>query len=181
METSQLVELARTGDRTAFVELVNRYQRVATTRAWSVIGDFHLAQDIAQDAFVIAFRKLDSLKDSASFGPWLLQICRREAIRFSKRNDFDRTVSLESFDLFDGSRQQTSGDDDWKQKHAQVIAAIAKLPDHEQEAVVLHYLDGQSAKQASEILGRPIGTITKQLSRAIKKLRARLSEAHNEI
>ena len=179
MKTSQLVELVQAGDRMAFVELVNRYQRVATTRAWSVISDFHAAQDVAQDAFVIAFKKLDSLKDTASFGPWLLQICRREAIRFSKSKD-DRTVSMESFDFLDTGEQQTNHEN-WQQKHAQAIAAIAKLPDHEQEVVVMHYLDGHSAKRTSEILGRPIGTITKQLSRAIKRLRAQLSEVHNEI
>jgi len=176
METSQLVDRAKAGDGDAFVRLVERYQRVAITRAWSIVGDFHTAQDVAQEGFVHAFQKLESLKKSSSFGPWLLEIVRREAIRKNRR-----TQRLVPIDFADCEARIGVLEYDWQQQHAQVIEAIAKLPDHEQDVVVLHYLDGNSTKQVAEILDRPQGTVTKQLSRAIERLRNSLSEIPNEI
>ena len=66
--TAELVELAKDGERDAIGELVERYQRVAVATAWTVVGDFHFAQDIAQESFVAAFRRLASC-DPANRSP----------------------------------------------------------------------------------------------------------------
>ncbi len=163
--------------------MVARYRRVAITRAWGILGDFHLAQDVAQDGFVIAFRKIDTLRDSAAFGPWLLEIVRREAIRHSRKippNEFTLPIETMEIDPMVSAHAVKNEDSDWQHKHARVVEAIGNLPVHEQEVVVLHYVDGMPTKQISEILSRPNGTITKQLSRAIQRLRHRLSEVPYE-
>jgi RNA polymerase sigma-70 factor (ECF subfamily) len=54
-----------------------------------------------------------------------------------------------------------------------LLAAVAGLPEHERLVVVLHYLDGRSVVEVAEVLGRPAGTVTKQLSRAIARLKIR--------
>ena len=87
MEIYKLVEKAQAGDRSAFAELVARYKKTAITRAWSVVHDIHLAQDAAQEAFVIAFKRLESLKSSASFGPWLFEIVRRQSLKAMTRQE----------------------------------------------------------------------------------------------
>ena len=69
--TEELVKAAQAGRTAAFAELVRRYERAAIVTAYSVLGDFHWAQDAAQEAFVIVYQKLSGLRDPASFGPWL--------------------------------------------------------------------------------------------------------------
>lgn len=178
----QIVGRAQAGDRDAFAALVERYQRVTITRAWMICGDFHLAQDIAQDAFVLAFQKLESLDNPAAFGPWLLEIARREAVRKSKRiRKQDSTIVSSQFAIEDCSVNNPTDDAHWQRRHEQTLNTIAKLPEHEQEVVVLHYLDGNSTKEIAEMLDRPLGTVTKQLSRAIERLRNWLTEVSNEV
>ena len=58
-----------------------------------------------------------------------------------------------------------------------LLAAVAGLPEHERVVVVLHYVEGHSAQTIAEMTGRPLGTVTKQLSRAVGRLRQSLSEA----
>ena len=91
--TEELVKAAQVGEGSAFAELVRRYERAAIITAHSVLGDFHSSQDAAQEASIIAYQELNQLRDAASFGPWLLQIARRRALRmlgnqgpFPKRN-----------------------------------------------------------------------------------------------
>ena len=172
MEIHQLVEKAKAGDRNAFAELVARYQKVAITKAWNVIHDFHLAQDTSQEAFVIAFKRLDSLKNSAAFGPWLLEIVRRHSLKVVSRQETFRPL------YEDESCKQSLPD--WHERHADVVQAIKQLPDHEQDVVVLYYMEELSTKQVAESVDRPVGTVTKQLSRAINRIRNLLTEASRE-
>lgn len=62
--TEELVEAARVGDVSAFSELVRRYEGTVTVTAWTIVRDFHRARDVAQESFVIAYQKLDRLRDS---------------------------------------------------------------------------------------------------------------------
>jgi RNA polymerase sigma-70 factor (ECF subfamily) len=174
MEIAELVRLAKTGDKAAFGDLVSRYQKVAVTKALSVLGDFHLSQDTAQDAFVVAFRRLESLRSPESFGPWLLEIVKRQAL--AKRRRRKNLIALS-----DGFEEPSSkAEPGWLERYQFLIQAIGELPSHEQEAVVLYYLEGLSSKEVGEALDRPIGTVTKQLSRGIKRLQERLTEATHD-
>ena len=60
--TEELVKAAQAGEKAAFAELIRRYERAAIITAHSVLGDFHLAQDAAQEAFVIAYQKLSRIR-----------------------------------------------------------------------------------------------------------------------
>ena len=162
--TEELVEAARAGETTAFGELVRRYERAAIITAHAVLGDFHLAQDAAQEAFIIAYRELEQLRDAATFGPWLLKIARRRSLRL-QRGSSARLIDTECVDL---ARPQTN---DWLQKYSDVVQQFARLPEHERIVTVMRYVDGRSVRDIADSTGRPTGTITKQLSRAIQRLR----------
>ena len=172
MEIYKLVEKAQAGDRSAFAELVARYQKTAITRAWSVVHDFHLAQDAAQEAFVIAFKRLESLKSSASFGPWLFEIVRRQSLKAMTRQENFRSLNDENY--------QTNAEPAWYERHEEVLQALKNLPAHEQDVIVLYYMEELSTKQVAESVDRPVGTVTKQLSRAINRIRNLLTEASRE-
>lgn len=162
--TEELVKLAQRGDTAAFTGLVRRYQRAPILSAYAVLGDFHTSQDAAQEAFVIAYRKLRELREPASFGPWLLQTVRRRAIRLQQKRkpELVGTVNMD---------QSTQQNGDWMAKYEEVIEQLARLPEHERLITILRYVDGHSVKEIAASTGRPVGTVTKQLSRAIQRLR----------
>ena len=170
--TAELVRSAQAGDKTAFAELVRRYERAAIVTAYSVLGDFHWAQDAAQEAFVIAYQKLGGLRDPASFGPWLLKIVRHRAVRLKR----GRKTEQLGVDCPESAAAQPG---DWMQPYKEVAPQIARLPEHERIVTVMRYVDGLSVKEIAEATGRPVGTITKQISRAIERLRNWFSEVRS--
>jgi len=170
--TEELVKAAQAGGTAAFAELVRRYERAAIVTAYSVLGDFHSAQDAAQEAFVIAYQKLGRLRDPASFGPWLLRIARHRAVRL-KRGRKPEPAETEYIEL---AGIQTR---DWMQPYKEVARQIARLPEHERFVTVMRYVDGLSIKEIAEATGRPVGTITKQISRAVERLRNWLVEVRS--
>ncbi len=162
---SELIRLAGEGNREAYGELAKRYERLALVVAIGILSDRHLAEDAVQEALVAAYRRLDSLRDSSKFGPWLMQITRREAIRLAKRHE--RAQSL------DGTQEPVDEKrpDAALNGHDRAIIWINRLPAQERVVFSLHHLDGQAAREIAELTGRPIGTVTKQLSRAMQRLR----------
>ena len=161
--TEELVKAAQAGETSAFAELVRRYERAAVITAQSVIGDFHSSQDAAQEAFIIAYQELNQLRDAASFGPWLLQIARRRALRLQRKGNAERAGTQ----YVDSVTTQTN---DWSERYADVVQQLARLPDHERIVIVMRYVNGHSVKEIADLTGRSTGTITKQLSRAIRRL-----------
>ncbi len=75
-----MVAAARGGDRTAFNGLVDRFEIPVCSMVYSLVGDWHLAQDISQDAFLIAHRRVSTVRDPGSFPTWLFRIAHRHAI-----------------------------------------------------------------------------------------------------
>ena len=82
---ADLVRAVLAGERTAFPELIARYQRAACAVAWPVLHDRHAAEDAAQEAFLTAYLQLPRLRDPAAFGGWLLRIARQKAARVGGR------------------------------------------------------------------------------------------------
>ena len=162
------MELAKTGDSEAIGLLVERYERIAVATALAIVGDFHHAQDIAQECFVAAFRCLASLRSNEAFGPWLLVSVRRKAVQFGSRTrELAHGLPLDEM-LVDRKC--------WDMELAEILPLLDRLPDHELEVVNLRYLNGCSVQQVAEATQRPIGTVTKQLSRAIVRLREMIAE-----
>ena len=166
--TEELVNAAKAGERAAFAELVCRYEGTVLVTAWSVVGDFHAAQDVAQDAFVIAFKKLAQLRDGRTFGPWLLSIVRREGVR-AKRKQVSRSEVACPCDTI-------AVYEDWWNEFQDILPALENLPEHERLVVSLRFIDGLSVREIADATRRPTGTVTKQLSRAIKRLRSFITE-----
>jgi RNA polymerase sigma-70 factor (ECF subfamily) len=163
--TAELVTQAQSGDPGAFSELVRRYERAVVVTAWGVLGDFHAAQDAGQEAFLIAYRNLDRLRATAAFSSWLLRIARLEALRIARR------PTQVASDVDPAHLAQTADSPAWAEAYGGAVAAIGRLPEQERAVVVLRYLDGHSVGQIADMTGRPVGTVTKQLSRGVGRLR----------
>lgn len=165
----ELVDAVVGGDRTAFAILVRRYEPALRAVAMSVLRDAHLAQDAAQEAFVKAYEKLGSLRRAGAFGPWLLQIGRRCALDLAGQY---RATSLADHDI---AAVRPAGLLD--EEKELLLAAVLGLPEWERQVVMLRHFGGYSIKEVAQITGRSVGTVTKQLSRAHRRLRVRLGEA----
>jgi RNA polymerase sigma-70 factor (ECF subfamily) len=166
--TEELVTLARNGDRSSFAELVRRHERLVTGTAWETLGDWHAAQDMAQEAFLLAFRRLSTLRNPGAFGPWIVQITARLAVRQVVR----RPIEGPLHDGIGTDPPPDCLDDEIKR----VLAAVSRLPEGERSAILLRYVEGHDVSSVARLSGRPLGTVTKQLSRAIARLRLMLVE-----
>lgn len=169
-DNSELIREVLGGDKSSFAELVRRYERAVWTTAWNVLRDHHAAQDATQNAFVEAFRKLGSLRQPALFGVWVLRIAHREALRVARHGSTE--VSLDAVgDLAGGDLRNPLPDE-----FGEILAAVGGLPDHERLVVTMHYFDSRPVAEVAQLTGRPVGTVTKQLSRAIERLKSLFTE-----
>ena len=169
LSTEELVKAVKSSDMDAFSELVRRYERTVIITAWAITSDFHIAQDVAQEAFVIAYQQLHQLREAKGFGPWILRIVKREAVRSGKTS---RRETGEPFHL----PETFVAPDSWWREFEEIVPLLAQLPDQERVVMTLRYLDGLSVREIAETTGRPSGTVTKQLLRAIQRLRSLLIE-----
>jgi len=165
----ELVRAVLGGDRKAFAILVQRYEPSVRAVAMSVLRDSHLAQDVAQDAFVKAYENLGRLRRAGAFGPWLMQVARRSALNIVRRQHEasslrEDMVAAPSAGLLDDEKER-------------LLAAVLQLRESERQAVMLRYFGGYRVAEVAEIVGRSVGTVTKQLSRAHEHLRVLLGEA----
>ena len=171
---SKLIDAAVGGDHPAFASLVERYERLVWTICWNILRDYHATQDVTQETFLVAHRRLPELRQPDSFGSWISSIARREALRCRKRKATARTEQfVESL--------TTAADSSAEQGHEALLAAVSTLPEHERTVTVLRYLCGHSVAEISAFTERPIGTVTKQLSRALNRLRAKLDRTDCQI
>jgi RNA polymerase sigma-70 factor (ECF subfamily) len=166
---AELVDAVLSGDREVFVDLVHRYEDAVRATILAIVRNHHTTQDVTQDTFVAAYEKLGGLRDGSAFGAWLLQIARRRAVDAVKRTP--RTEPLDGLEMpgspRNGELDETSGD---------LLTAVLRLPEHERTVVMLNYFAGHKLAEIAEMTGRPLGTVTTQLTRARDRLRGWLTE-----
>lgn len=162
---AELVKAVLGGDKQAFGVLVKRYERPVRAVALDVLGDYHLTADVSQDAFVTAYENLPGLRKPVAFGPWLMKITRRCALDWARRKRDEAPLESVVPQAIHNPDGQLDEEKQW------LLAAVVKLPKGEEQVVMLRYVAGHSVKDVAKILGRSVGTVTKQLSRAHKRLR----------
>ncbi len=167
---SDLVSAVLAGDRGAYAHLVGRYERAVHAAALRVLRNHHTAQDAAQEAFLAGFRHLGSLRDGATFGAWILRIAQREAVRAARRGPRMSTVDSSS----DVPAPQCDGHLDESQQL--LLERVSDLPEQERVVLMLRYFGSHSVQEIARMTGRPLGTVTKQLSRAVARLRGWLGD-----
>jgi len=167
----ELIKAVLDGQKEAFAELVSRYERPVRAVAINILGDHHSVQDAVQDAFVAGYQNLCMLRNRDSFGPWLMKITQRCALNWAKRRP--KMAPLETNPA--AATEKPYGRLD--EESEGLLSAVVKLPEAERQVVMLRYFAQHNVKEVAEIAGRSIGTVTKQLSRAHKRLRKILKES----
>ena len=167
---AETVERAQDGEHDAFRDLVLRFQDMAVGYAYSLLGDFHLAEDAAQEAFVAVRFELESLRTPTAFVPWLRTVVRKYCDRINRQRRID--VPLEEQDerwITDAPTPLDAIERGEISEH--VSRAIASLPQKQRDVVTLYYIGDQSSRQVAEFLDLPITTVKKRLHDAKPKLR----------
>lgn len=156
-----LVEAAINGDWESFAELCRRYYPAMVAIAHSILGDRHLAEDAAQQAFAKAARNLTQLKNKKKFSGWLAVICRNAA----KDMAHNRRTPSSSDEL---SRITAESQQDGLNEA--VREALSSLSVSAREVIFLRFYDGMTYEQISAVLGISEQAINGRLRRAKKKI-----------
>lgn len=170
MNVSEVVEEAKGGDVDAFSTLVRRYQTMAFGYAYATLGDFHLAEDAAQQAFIVAYRNLTSLRHPERFGGWLRGIVRFECLHLM-RNRYDRHVSIDDATDIAASTPGPTEVAEQRESFDRALAAVQALPEPERVAAVLYYIHDHSQRDVAQFLNLPVSTVNNRLRTARQYLR----------
>jgi RNA polymerase sigma-70 factor (ECF subfamily) len=169
LDDATLVELARSGDGEAFGQLVTRYRRAAYLVALSVIGRPEDAEDAAQEAFLVALKRLDDCRRPSRFGGWLMTIVR------NRSNNLVRREALRAMDPIPFSARSNSPtperEAELSELRDEIAAALGELPEVQRQIVLLHDLEGWRHREIAQRLGLPAGTVRSHLHYARKSLR----------
>ncbi len=163
-----MIHSARLGDAAAAEALIATIWPSCFRLAASVIGDWNLAGDAAQEACIIVHHRLGTLRDLAAFDAWAYQIVIREARRVARRHG-DRQLPRPLHKL---SLDDTIALDVWR--------ALALLTPTLREVTVLYYFDDLKGNEIAAVLGIPHATVRKRLTRARERLRELLGDYHHD-
>jgi len=155
----------------AFGELVARYQDMAFACAYSVLGDFYLAEDAAQESFLTAWQKLGQLHEPGAFAAWLRRIVLTECSRMTrgKRLTFvplDAGLDVSSADHGPHAHAERS------ELRERVSGLVRSLPEGERTVTALFYVAGYTQADIGVFLGVPVTTVAKRLYSARQRLKA---------
>ena len=187
-EDARLVGAALAGAPGAFDDLVRRYQRRAVAVAYRLLGNVHDAADVAQDAYLRAYRGLVKLEDRRRFGPWLMRIVSNLSLNYrrSRQTGVARQAAAldEVAETPDGFRTPTgdllSGDQGPTQDGGPgelgdaIRVAIERLPDKQRLALVLFSIEGLPQKEVAQIMACSIELVKWNVFQARKTLRKEL-------
>ena len=178
----ELVKRVQRGDKTAFDLLVRKYQH----RIGAVIGrfvpDYAESQDIAQEAFIRAYRAIGNFRGDAQFYTWLYRIAVNTAknhLVAAKRRPPSSDVEADEAEHFTGAQRLHDFDTPEHEMLRQEIArevseTVAQLPEELRQAITLRELEGLSYEEIAEMMDCPIGTVRSRIFRAREAIDARL-------
>ena len=184
MQDERAVALrAQQGDPDAFAVLVRQHEEAAFRAAYLIVRDEAEAQDVAQEAFVRAYRSLARFDAGQPFRPWLLRIVTNLAIN-SRRSAGRREAMSKRYEQYAprGAAAESPEQAAMAAERAQrVWEAVGALDRGDQALLYLRYFLDASEEETAVALGRPVGTVKSRLHRALRKLRGVIKEHYPDI
>lgn len=174
-QITQLVLAAQAGDRQAFGELVEHFEQTVLAIALRRLGNYAEAQELTQEVFIHALRKIYQLKSAEAFGGWLRAIATRMAINRAVRQRTMAT-SHEALEATCVAAETPVEEALAHERATQLRAGLARLRKLDRQTLEAFYLDGFSIEQMSDRFDSPVGTIKRRLHMARKRLAAELAE-----
>lgn len=183
----ELVRRCLKGDQRAARELVSRFERPVFSQTYRMVRDRELAEDLAQEALVRAFDRLETYDPSYKFSSWLFKIAHNLTIDHLRKKDLD-TVSIHGApDATTSERQEATAvtlesreerpDERFEASRLgdEIEDAIGELRPAYREAILLRHVEGRSYDEIAEIMELPLGTVKTYIHRARKELQSSLA------
>lgn len=173
---AELVLSAQGGDRQAFGQLVERYERSVYATALRRLGNHAEAQELTQEVFVQALRKLDQLREPQAFGGWLRSITVRMAINRATRGAPLFSTEPNTLEATCIETETPLSSALTRERDRQVRAGLRRLGALDRATLEAFYVQGQSLIEMSDSFASPVGTIKRRLHVARKRLAKELEE-----
>ena len=180
---AEIIEAVLRGDTERYGELVERYQLAAWRLAFSFVGNAHDAQELAQDGFVQAYRRLRQFRGASRFSTWLYRIIANECkdfFRAKSRRPGTLSLSVDNaeedsvpFELADPAGDPRDAIDA-REVAVRITRAVGRLPMNQRAAFVLRHLNGMPVEEVAEVMGCRPGTVKSHLFRAAEALRGQI-------
>ena len=174
---AELVADCLAGDREAFSRIVERYQRLLCSLAYSATGNLSESEDLAQDAFVDAWRQLRTLREPEKLRPWLCGILRYKVGRLRRSDGQEPVRQAEALEL---AEEMPSGDEPAadlamdKEEQAILWSALERVPELYREPLVLYYREHRSVEHVAVALDLTEDAVKQRLARGRKILQERV-------
>ena len=175
-----LIKRAQTGDLDAFGAIVQQFQDMAVGYAYSILGNFELAEDVAQEAFIQVYRDLSTLREPKAFPAWFRKIIFKFCNRFIRGKHIP-LVSLDYAGEVPTNKPDSMKSAEHHQMQDKVLNAIKSLPENERMVTTLFYINGYSIAEVGAFLELPVSTVKNRLYSARKKLRERMEDMVEKI
>ncbi len=170
-----LVMLTLAGEQTAYEILVTRHQRAVIASAASVTKNHFMAEDAAQDAFVTAWMKLNTLQEPKKYGSWVCRIAKNCALNMIGRyRSFLPFDLVENLDLSDGGAENPAELYARTEERDEVNKSIEALPEKVRQIIHLHYFEDLSIAEIADRMRISEGTVKWQLHDGRKRIRKEL-------
>ncbi|WP_395342530.1 RNA polymerase sigma factor [Ningiella sp. W23] len=182
-DDATLVLLVLGGDKDAFGQIVIRYQNLLCSLAYSSIGDIKQSEDLAQEVFVEAWKKLDSLLEPEKLKAWLCGILRYKVSHY-RRKQQKQPLSTDEVETLDIEKLEHGKLEDSamrEQQHALLWQTLNKLDDSYREPLILYYREERSVEHVANQLDLTQDTVKQRLSRGRKMLQKSMQVIVEEV
>ncbi|MCX7704448.1 MAG: sigma-70 family RNA polymerase sigma factor [Planctomycetota bacterium] len=173
-EDAQLVASAKGGDKIAFGVLVEKYRKRVMAMAYAVVQDIHIAEDVAQDVFVKAYRNLEKLRENEKFCVWLSKITYASAKDVLRKKEREK-ITLQKM------QEQGMAEDavanclkEERDLNRIVMGVINEMPENMQVVLVMRFFDRSPYAEIAEFLNVSKDTIRGMVHRGMQYIRKRL-------
>ncbi len=176
-EENELVKAALSGDKLAFGEIVERYQRMVARTVKGMLGDSVFAEDIGQEVFIKLFNSLSEFRGESKLSTYIQKIAVNLTLNEIKRRKrffsmFSQKGNSEMYEF-----EVPDHDNEEKREAKELVnKALIKMDPKFRIIVAMRLLQGYSTKETAEILDLPVGTVLSRLSRAQEQLKGILEK-----